>query len=255
MAQSVATRTGKYLYAVVYAPQAMSLGEELKGINGGQVGIIRHGDLAAIVSDVPDEKLRPERRNIAAHEAVLRAVMETTTPLPFAFGVVAGDEDAVERLLEGHAGDFTEQLQKVAGMVEFSLRVTLQVPNIFEFYLERHSDLKKMRDEVFGRGQPTTDEKIALGQRFADVLEQARTHDREAVVAALGKACDDTRRLDEHSEAEVMNLACLVKRDRVEQFHKAVNDAGAQFDDTYTFNVSGPWAPHSFATKHLGEIE
>ncbi len=55
------------------------------------------GKVSAVVSDVPNRKIRPERRNLAAHHAVLRTLMADTTPLPMAFGIIAESAGAIRK--------------------------------------------------------------------------------------------------------------------------------------------------------------
>jgi hypothetical protein len=43
-----------------------------------------------------------------------------------------------------------------------------------------------------------------------------------------------------------MNLACLVARDRQEDFAGAVFQAAQLFDNDFAFDYNGPWAPHNF---------
>jgi hypothetical protein len=43
-----------------------------------------------------------------------------------------------------------------------------------------------------------------------------------------------------------MNLSCLVPREVAGIFEKVVEAAAAGFDDHFTFEFNGPWAPHSF---------
>ncbi|MFH1572375.1 MAG: GvpL/GvpF family gas vesicle protein, partial [Acidobacteriota bacterium] len=72
--------TGRYLYAIVASAEDRSCGSI--GIDGGLVYSISDGRVAAVVSDVPDQKIRPERRNLAAHQEVLKRLMQESSPLP-----------------------------------------------------------------------------------------------------------------------------------------------------------------------------
>ena len=48
-----------------------------------------------------------------------------------------------------------------------------------------------------------------------------------------------------------MNLACLVRRDAQEEFSAGVFEAAKLFDNNFTFDYSGPWAPHNFVELDL----
>ena len=97
MAKKSVSRKTKYLYAIVNG--AGSRRYRSIGIGGNDVYTIRHGDFSAVVSDVPGKKLRPERRNLAAHQEVLKTLMNKQTPLPVAFGIVAASEGDIRKIL------------------------------------------------------------------------------------------------------------------------------------------------------------
>ena len=52
------------------------------GIDGESVYLITDNQVAAVVSNFSNGKIRPERRHIAAHQAVLKRLMEEETPCP-----------------------------------------------------------------------------------------------------------------------------------------------------------------------------
>ena len=51
--------------------------------------------------------------------------------------------------------------------------------------------------------------------------------------------------------AEVMNLACLVGREREAQFERGVLEAANLFDNNFAFDYNGPWTPHNFVEIDL----
>jgi hypothetical protein len=60
---------------------------------------ISEGRVAAVVSGLASSKIRPQRANLAAHQAVLKRLMADTTPLPMAFGTVATSPEAIRAIL------------------------------------------------------------------------------------------------------------------------------------------------------------
>ncbi len=110
----------------------------LLGIDGGAVYGLSDGHVQAVVSDVANTRIRPERRNLAAHQQVISRLMEETTPLPMSFGIIADGPRAVRKILSLNRRAFLQQLAKVAGKVEMGLRVTWDVPNIIEYFVLTH---------------------------------------------------------------------------------------------------------------------
>jgi len=217
------------------------------GIDGGEVYAISGSGLAAVVSDVPNRRIRPERRHLSAHQEVLKRLMEEDTVLPMSFGMIADSPQAVREILSKNRDTLTEQLQRLAGKVEMGLRVVWDVPNIFEYFVNTHPELRAARDRLFGaHREPTLEEKIEMGRMF----ERIQTEDREAHAGAveevLAPRCFEIRRNPPRHEREVMHLACLVGRAARAEFEAGVFEAARRFDDSFAFDYNGPWAPHNF---------
>jgi len=238
--------SGKYLYAIVEAAEARRA-YELAGINGEAVCAIVEGALAAIVSDVPKRRLRPERRHLAAHQGILRALSEEAALLPMAFGSIANDEEAIRTILRSNQDAFLAQLRRVEGKVEMGLKVVWAVPNIFEYFVGFHAPLRELRDEVFRGGrEPSQADKIELGRAFDTALKEERADHLATVADVLRPVCSEIKANEPHEEREVMNLACLIPREAQADFEAAVFEAARQFDNNYSFDYSGPWPPFNF---------
>jgi hypothetical protein len=236
---------GMYLYAVLASTQGVGeLGSI--GVEGGEVYCVSAGDITAAVSRVSRTRLRPERKHLLAHQTVLRRLMEQGTVLPAAFGLVARSEAAVrERLLEKGAL-FREQLEHVAGKVEMGLRVSWSAPELFEYFVATHSELGAARERLRGRSDVGREELIGVGKLFESIREADREAHSERVAAALRECGAELKWNPPRGEREVMNLSCLVPREGLGAFEKQVELAAAGFDDHFTFELNGPWAPHSF---------
>ncbi len=245
-----ASGPGRYIYAII--PDRGPLTLAATGLDETPVYCIGDGRVAAVVSDLKTPRIRPQRRNMAAHQGVLRALLEQVTPLPAAFGLVADSEAAIKRILKEQQQAFLEQLNRVDGCVEMGVRAAWDVPNIFEFFVATHEDLRAQRDSLFGGGAAVSqDQKISLGAAFEHQLGEDREQYTEQVEALLHPVCREIKRNKCRNEREVMNLACLVPRSEVAHFEAAVGRAAAPFDDNYAFDFNGPWAPHNFVELEI----
>lgn len=237
--------TGRYLYAVIEATHDIEFGPV--GIDDGRVYALSDGRIAAVVGDLPNGRIRPERHRVAAHNGVLKRLMESQTVLPMVFGLLADSPKAVRRILVKYQEEFLEELERFAGKVEMGLRVWWDVPNVFEFFVNTHVDLHQLRDRTFRAGREAIhNEKLDLGRTFDDVLD----HDRESytaqVVNVLDPLCSEIKENKPRNEREVMNLACLVGRGQQKEFEQGVFAAAKFFDHHYGFDFTGPWPPHNF---------
>jgi len=244
----------KYLYAIGPSIEAKSI--DLSplsgaGLNASDVDVVTHGTLAAYVSDVPAKRVRPVRKNLAAHHGVLRELVSKTTALPMSFGMIAEDTDEVTALLESKHDELAERVERLAGRVEMTLRIRWDVENVFAMFVERHPELAEARDRVANAGPMERDARIAAGELFASVLERAREDDRAAIDAQILGACEEIRWNDARDETESVSLAALVRRDATDAFEAAVHRAAEHFDDRYVFDLGGPHPPHSFVSVQL----
>ncbi len=235
----------RYLYAITDASQAGKWGNI--GINGALVTTIIKGPVAAVVSGIAAKRVRPERANLASHNGVIKLLMQESTVLPVAFGTIADRHQAVEFLLSKNRALLVEQLYSLRGKVEMGLRVRFDVPNIFEYLVNTHRDLRDSRDAAYGGLQePKRGTKIELGGRFDRLLTEERETHTATVLPVLSTRCVEIKSNPPRNNLEVMNLACLVKREDLKAFEDAVLAAAGQFDNNFAFDFTGPWAPHNF---------
>jgi hypothetical protein len=244
---------GCYLYAVF----AGADGEQFDsfgpcGIDGSLVYTVCHGGLAAVVSELPNEKLRPERRRLAAHHDVLKRLLARCTLLPMSFGIIADGQESIERILSLNRQAFTKQLARLDDKVEMGLRVAWDVPNIFEYFVDGHQELRALRDRVFWGGRkPTRDDSIELGRLFDRTHTQERELQTEKVLRTLRSHCVEFKENTPHNGGEVMNLALLIRRDAQKEFEQGVFDTAKHFDNHYAFDFNGPWPAHNFVEVEL----
>jgi len=250
MPGKVKIESGRYLYAVVADSEDQTYGDF--GIDGGTVYTISDGRVAAVVSDLPNRKIRPERRHLAAHQKVLKYLMEKSTPLPMTFGIIADGPKEIRKILSLNQEAFFEQLNRVAGKVEMGLRVAWDVPNIFEYFVHTHPELRAARDRFFGTyREPTQEDKIEVGRMFERILNEDRENYTERVEEILSPRCFEIKRNPQRNEREVMNLTCLVGREAQGEFEAAIFEAARLFDNNFAFDFNGPWAPHNFVDIDL----
>jgi len=244
---------GKYIYGFTKNDANLSL--DIPGIDGRPIYMIPDNGIAAVVSDSPGGKLRPERKNLGAHNNVIKEVMKTSTILPVSFGVVADNEAELKKILKLNHDSFISQLEKLEGKVEMGLKINWDVENIFEFMVRKHRTLELFRDNIFLKPTGAThEEKLELGRMFETVLNEDREKHTAAVQNILKDYCCEIKVNKPKDEKTVMKLACLVEKSKLEQFEKGVFEVAKVFDDNYAFDFNGPWAPHNFVDIKLKTV-
>lgn len=250
MSSPSAHRGGRYLYAIV--PHLERMPVLPGGIDDAPVRLLGDGEVSAVVSNTALARVRPERRHLGAHHAVVRSLMEAGTVLPVAFGTVATSENALLKMLKRHKGSLAGQLTRLAGQAEMGVRVAFAVTNIFEHLVGLSAELKAARDALAARGGAATrDEKIELGSLVERVLNAERERYAAQIEAALAPCCRDRLRKPPRSDTEVVNLACLVPREGLDRFEAALTALAGRLDDSLVLSYSGPWPPHHFVNLNL----
>lgn len=241
----------KVLYALCSSNEEPP-GPKVKGLDASPVYAIDNDGLRAIVSDTLSTRLRPERRNITAHQGVLHALMDAGTVLPMRFGVLARNAEAVQKLLAVNRKSIKEHIERLQGRVEMGLRVSWDTSNIYEYFVATHPVLRESRDEIYGKSANVKrDDKVELGRLYESLRAADRKTCTEKVKEILIDYCEDIIENPVKRDKDIMNLACLVDRDKIDDFAKGIFQASKHFDNVYLFDYTGPWAPHNFVTLDL----
>ncbi|MFE9096245.1 GvpL/GvpF family gas vesicle protein [Streptomyces sp. NPDC007264] len=249
-----------YAYAVL-RPSPELEGTALAGIRGvadAPVGLVRSGAVAAAVSAVPGEdfseaalKVRLEdlrwlEPTARAHHAVIEALAAHTTVLPLRLATVYLDEGRVREMLGEQEPAFTALLDRLADQVEWGVKVYAEVPpgavatpvdpsaeetDPGRAYLRRRRHQREAREDAWRAAEEAVRRTEARARGLA--VERARHRPQQGDLA---------RQAGEN----VANDAYLVPRRLSEEFrdrmlHAADGLPGVRVD------VTGPWAPYSFA--------
>ncbi len=247
-------RDGKYLYAITREEWALEVLQKAPlGIRNRKIECITKAGLAAVVSDVPNTKLRPNRMNLKMHFNVQKALLDIVpTFLPVSFGIISNSEKATEQVLLLNAEPLQEQLSRVEESVEMNLKITWNVPNIFEHFISTHNNLRQLRDEFFkGDREPSAEEKMELGRVFSQTLSQDRELFGRQIQENISQCCKEMKFEDVGEERDVLSLTCLIDRSAEKRYEQSIMKAAEAFDDHFCFEIKGPWPPFSFVDMEL----
>ncbi|GIG92824.1 GvpL/GvpF family gas vesicle protein [Plantactinospora endophytica] len=247
--------TGQLLYGLVPAdvevtPQARGLSDPV-----GPVGMIRHGEVAALVSETPlDVRLgRPE--DLLAYRELLDGVAVTgdVPVLPVRFGTVLGSTTAVSELLAVRHDEYKAALAELEGRVEYVVRARYVERALLAGVLAEEPEAADLRDQLRGLPEDAAVElRIRLGEIVAQAVEAHRAADTERLVEALGPYCLADAPLPAHHEQDAARVAFLVERGRRTAFTDAVRDLAETWRDWATMRTIGPTAAWDFVPVTVG---
>ncbi|MEW2412832.1 GvpL/GvpF family gas vesicle protein [Streptomyces sp. NPDC046866] len=247
-----------YVYAVIPpAPAALrELLPTLKGVAGAPVALLSAEDpVSFAVSAVPRadfdetalktrfEDLRWLEETARAHHHVIEVLAAHTTVLPLRMATLYQDPAGALDALRAQSGAFTAQLARLSGHAEYGVKIYVRPAE---------------RDRAPAAPAATSPGKAYLAARRAQ-QHAHEDHYRQAQVATE-RIADLARRhtagqvrhpaqsgpLASAAEENVLNDAYLVPDGGADAFRAAV--AGAARDlPGIRIEVTGPWAPYSFA--------
>lgn len=239
--------TGWYVFGVVAADT------DVEG-----VVLVRHGDLAAIVTQVDlaefgEEALR-DRLNDRAwledtalrHADVLQRVAAQREVVPLRFGTIYDERSDVARLLEARGDEFRAALERVKGCIELGVKVWVDRGRFEQSSAGRRPEA----DSTPGRAYMLRrrDEQRAASESSSRLAQLAQGLHAQLGALAVDAAVNrpQPRELTGRDETMLLNAAYLVPRGDV-RLEAAVAGLQAAYGGLgITFEVTGPWPPHNF---------
>jgi hypothetical protein len=236
-----------YVYGVVRGGERTF---EVEGVGSppAQVRTVPVGELAAVVSDAPDDLGAAGRRDIEAHARVLGHVMETRTVVPFRFGTVLPGAEGVAGALGPTQEHLDSLLADLDGYVEVDLRVTYDEEAVLREIVEHDAAVRRARS----RTRRSVHDSIELGQVVAGAVDDRRHRDARSILDRLSPLAAATSEGELLIEQMVLNAAFLVAADELGNFDRAVDEAGRDYGDLARFQYFGPLPPYSFSSVELG---
>ncbi|SEC11239.1 GvpL/GvpF family gas vesicle protein [Streptomyces sp. TLI_105] len=251
-----------YVYALgrVGEPALRDAVARLAGVDGRALRLVESAGLAAVVSSVPsgafgEQGLRTQLEDMArleviarSHHAVVDAAFAGTTVLPMRLATVYLDDARVAEMLTARRGRFLDLLDRLDGHVELGMKVYADAGAVTppkaegeaeavaespgRAYLRRRRAQRRSIQDLHRAAADAAEEAV----RVAEGLSSARVVHRPqqgGLAPARGE--------------NIANEAYLVPTGEVGRFMAAL---GASADATpgVRVEVTGPWAPYSFAT-------
>ncbi|RKN40913.1 GvpL/GvpF family gas vesicle protein [Streptomyces hoynatensis] len=260
--------TAVYVFAVCRGLAAPALAGLPGHRDGGALRLLAAGSLAAVAQEVPAREHDEEalRRRLAepaelegyarAHHEVVAAVAAATTAVPLPLATLYLSEERARQAVAGNAARFHRVLDRLTGRAEWGLKL---------YALPREPAAAAGAAPVPEAGAPQ--DPPASGRAYLERL-RGRQRDREArreaawlaaerVDAAVGELAVAARRLRCHGqeaggpERQVLNATYLVDAGRARELAALV--ARLRRDPALAAHVrlelTGPWAPYSFADE------
>lgn len=233
-----------YIYAVTAADHPQNL-EGLSGVgeNGGQLRTVATETLSAVVSDAPED-LRAKRRDLAAHQGVLEALMADGATLPMRFGLMGPDDAAVHTVLEENRDAYTARLAELEGCLEFNLKAAREEEDLLREIITDSEEVRRLRQVTLEHPE-AQEEKMRLGELVSLEVQTREEGEGRELVAQLADGAKQ-HSVAEPTKSHFLNASFLVRRDDAARFSQAVQEEAERRGEAYSLNLYGPLPPYSF---------
>ncbi len=248
--------------AVLTGLPGLAAGEPVRALPFGPLtAVVQHVPAAAFTEESWQQRLsdRQELERCArAHHEVVTAAAACGPTAPLALATLYRGDERARQALGEDMERFAASLDRIEGHVEWGIKVYLPAAspattgtepseggtagprrardgvgsvNAGRAYLERKRGLQRTREQHHDRALRTAEDVDATLSRLATAARRLRAHSQEVT--------------GEKHRLQVLNAAYLVAAEREQALAGMVADlrerTGAQIE------MSGPWAPYSFA--------
>ena len=199
-----------------------------------------------MVSDASGE-LRPKRRDLERHQAILEALCSAGPVLPMRFGMVAPEDSDVRAEMRAGARRFRELLARIEGHVELNVKGLHREDALLADLLKQHPGLRERQRALQVAGGGSHQEKVEFGERVAAAVE-ARARDAEHAVARLRPRAAEVR-LGPPVEGCFVNASFLVAAAARPGFEASLGRLREELAGFGEVESYGPLPPYSFVAS------
>jgi hypothetical protein len=211
--------------------------ENLRGIGGAQVFGYPSGDFAVIVSEFVSGSLT--QQSVVEHAKVVGSCFEKTTVLPFRFGTVFENDEALRRAVRGNRKQFLASVDKLRGKAEMHLKLVVKEGTVREA-------LNVELPQTTGGAYLTVLREKAYRQRERQTKARALSVQVHKLFHPLEEEISCRR-----SETGMMlDIAHLIDHKSIEKYQNRFNSAASQLKGVELV-ISGPWPPYHFMPGKL----
>jgi len=213
--------------------------EAVTGIQGNQIFLYPASDLAVIVSEYSSSQNLNSQAGVE-HARVISDCFKTSTVLPFRFGTVFADDEALRRSIRSNQRQFITNIERLRGKAEMHLKVILDdccreqirrysaepIPTVGKAYLSNLRESAALQRERQTKARAVT---VQMHRMFLPLAEEVSCKRMES-----GKM--------------LLDIAHLIDSGGVERYQNKYSSASVLMKDCQ-MQLSGPWPPYHFVHR------
>jgi hypothetical protein len=244
------TQAEKAVYVYGILPSDVEYEEPPTGLGNppSPVRLVRHKDIAALVSDVDVSNRLGTPDDLLLHEELLDASAAEVPVLPLRFGAVVANEDAVAvELLEPYYNEFSAALRELDGYQEYIVRGRYAEKAILREILAEDPQAAALAAQTRDADPAASREgQIQLGQIIGERLAGKRAQDTRQLSDAVADLVSMSVVRPPGDDLEAVHAAFLVKATDADQMTSAAQELAAGWEGRVELRIIGPVAAYDF---------
>lgn len=193
------------------------------------VRTVKHGRIAALVSEVPADQPLDRAEDLQAFSRVVDSLVAEMPVIPVRFGAALSAAEEVEReLLEPNADRFRRALDELSGLAEYLVKGQYVEDAVLREILAENRQAAELRETINA------------------ALEYKRQVDGEVLVQALQAFTEHLALRPPTHEEEVADIAVLVPVAKQDELMRLIGDLAEQWRGRVDLRVVGPLAAWDF---------
>ncbi|WP_067864053.1 GvpL/GvpF family gas vesicle protein [Nocardia shimofusensis] len=240
--------TAVYVYGIV--PGDVEPEDSASGVGDppSEVSVVRHGDIAALVSEIPVGRPLGTPDDLTAHARLLDGSAAVAPVLPLRFGAVMTDADAVEKeLLADNEDSLRAAMTELEGRAQFVIKGRYVEKAILRELIAGNAEAERLREAIRDKSEDATrNERIALGEMIGKAIEQRRAADTERVIGELDDLDPMVNRRQPTHEEDAVHIAVLIELARQGDLEQTLTELAQEWDGRVELSLLGPMAAYDF---------
>ncbi|MGC2636046.1 MAG: GvpL/GvpF family gas vesicle protein [Acidobacteriaceae bacterium] len=214
--------------------------EAVTGIQGNQIFLYPASDLAVIVSEHSSSESLNQQAGME-HARVIADCFKTSTVLPFRFGTVFADDEALRRSIRSNQRQFLTNIERLRGKAEMHLKVMLD--DCCREQLKRYAPAAAL--PAVGKAYLSNLRENAALQRERQTKARAVSVQMHRMFLPLAEEVS-CRRME--TGKMLLDIAHLIDSGGVERYQNKYSSVSGLMKDCQ-MQLSGPWPPYHFVHR------
>ncbi|MFZ0447310.1 MAG: GvpL/GvpF family gas vesicle protein [Bacillus sp. (in: firmicutes)] len=218
-----------YLYGINNKKKEL----DILGVQKTPVKQWNYKNLNLIYSNVNKSIFEPDIHTLKEHNRVLELFLETSTVLPFSFGTIMNNKEAIEEFLDKHSEEINSLLDEYTGKFEVGLKIVTQ-----EYIVEQKVESER------------ADGKEYLMSFYREHKEKKSRMENiqksiNPLLNLLKEQCYKYTLTHTDQGLAIFNASYLIEKEKYSFYKNAVLDFSQSHSD-FIYHFSGPWPPYNF---------